>query len=104
LSTTGRGISTTTISTDEARSRIDGDAEAGRLQGGVELAVLHELDGFVEGQVLDLAEVLVGQAGALEDRAGVELRAGLRRADREALALQVASVLMPESLEATTWM
>ena len=79
---------------DRGRQIADrGDAEAGRLQGRVELAVLHQLDRLGEGQVLDLAEILVGQAGAGEDRAGVELGAGFRRADREALALEIGQRL-----------
>ncbi len=70
-----------------------GDAEAGRLQRGVELAVLDQLDQLGEGQVLDLAEVVVAHAGGGEDRAGVELGAGGRRADRQALALEVGERL-----------
>ena len=92
------------IGTEVARSRIDGDAEPGRLQGRVELAVLHQFDRFAEGQILDLAEILVGQPGAAEDGAGIELRAGFRRADRQALALEVGQRLDAGLLGATIWM
>ena len=70
-----------------------GHAQAGRLQGGVELAVLDQLDRFAEGQVLDLGQVLVCQARRLEDGARVQLGAGLGRAHRHALALQVGQGL-----------
>lgn len=55
----------------------------------LELAVLHQVDGFGERQILDLAEILVVHAGSLQDRARIQLGAGFRRADRQALALQV---------------
>ena len=70
-----------------------GDAEAGRLQGRVELAVLDQLDRLGEGQIFDLAEILVFHAGGGEDGAGVELGAGGRRADGQALALEVGKRL-----------
>ena len=63
------------------------------MQRRVELAVLHQVDGFGERQILDLAEVLVGHAGGGKDRARIELGAGFRRADREALALEVGQRL-----------
>ena len=58
-----------------------GNTKSGRLQGRVELAVLHEIDGFGEGQIFNPAEILVGEAGAGKDGAGVEFGARLRRAD-----------------------
>jgi hypothetical protein len=63
------------------------------LQRGVELAVLHQVDRFGERQILDLAEILVAHAGGREDRARIELGAGLRRAHRQALALEVGQRL-----------
>ena len=77
------------MSTDVARSRSADDAEARRLQRDVELAVLHQFDRFAEGQVLDFREVLVADARGGEDRPRVELGAGLRRAHRDPLALEV---------------
>ena len=84
---------------------MDGDAEAGRLQGRVELAVLHQLDGFGEGQVLDLAEILVGDA-----RPPCRMARALSSVPdfgaptERRLPLRSASVLMPDSFDATTWM
>ena len=92
-STMSAGTATTVIGTRGREVADRGDAEAGRLQRGVELAVLDQLDRFGERQVLDLAEVVVAHAGGGEDRAGVELGAGCRRADRQALALQVGERL-----------
>ena len=69
------------------------NAEARRLKGGIELTILDEFDGFGERKILDLAEVLVLDAGGGEDRASIQFGAGLRRADREALALKVSERL-----------
>ena len=66
-----------------------GHAQTGGLQGGVQLTVLDQLDRLGVRQELDLAHVLVAQTGGFEDGAGVELGAGLRRADGDALALEV---------------
>ena len=66
-----------------------GDAEARRLQRAVELAVLDQLDRFREGQVLGLAQIVVAHLHRAEDGAGVELGARSRRADRQALALEL---------------
>ena len=59
------------------------------MQGGVELAILHQIDRFAEGQIFDLAEILIGNAGGGEDGAGIEFGARFWRAHRQPLALQV---------------
>ncbi|MNN24535.1 hypothetical protein D3C81_1379710 [compost metagenome] len=63
--------------------------EPGRLQCGVQLTVLDQLYGFGIRQVFDLAHVLVAEPCCLEDGAGVELGAGLRRTDRDTFAFEV---------------
>lgn len=68
-------------------------AEASRLQCRVELPVLHQIDGFGEGQIFDLAQVLVGQAGSRKNRAGIQFCARLGRADGQTLSFQVGKRL-----------
>ncbi|MDT4844974.1 hypothetical protein FQZ97_789460 [compost metagenome] len=70
-----------------------GHAQAGRLQRGVQLAVLHQLDRLAKRQVLHLGQIAVGQAGGLEDGARVQFGARLGRAHRNALALEVGQGL-----------
>ncbi|MDT4852241.1 hypothetical protein FQZ97_864650 [compost metagenome] len=59
------------------------------MQGGIQLAVLDQLDRLGVRQELDLAHVFIAQTRRGEDRPGIQLGAGLRRADRDALALEV---------------
>src|SRR5690606_20908709 len=70
-------------------------AEARGLQGGIQLAVLDQFDRLGIRHELHATHVLVGQAGGLEDRAGVELGTGFRRADGDTLALQIFQGLDP---------
>ena len=68
-------------------------AQSCRLQRDVDLPIFHQLDAFAERQVLDLGEILVRHASRGEDRPRVELSARFRRADRDALALQIGERL-----------
>ena len=69
-----------------------GDAEAGRLKRGVELPVFHQLDRLAERQILDRHHV-VGETGGLKYPARVDLGARPRRADGDALALEIGERL-----------
>ena len=72
-----------------------GDAKAGGLQRGVQLPVLHQFDGFGEGQIFDLAQIGIGDAGTLQDGARIQLGSRFRSADGEAFALEVGQRLDP---------
>ena len=75
-----------------------GVGQAGGDEHGVALAVLHVVDGFTVGEVVGL-DVIIGDAVSVEDHAGVDLHAGVRRADAHALAAQVFHGLDARALD-----